>query len=160
MKPIAFFIFIVFPVFFVSNAFAHKVIIFAWVEDGIVHTESSFGGKRNVHQGNISVFDSNDRLIHQGITDEDGIYSFKIPENISSDIILKLDASTGHKAQWKIFKKELMERKSKNELQTTMEKKAQLNKDPSFIKIILGIAILFSLAFIAKFLKKRSGIKK
>ena len=142
-----------------SYAFAHKVIIFAWVEDGMIHTESSFGSKDMAKNCTISVFDENGRLVHQGISDQEGKYSFKIPEKIDSDLILKLDAGTAHQAKWKLSKKELMSTPSKKDIEKVMKEKEEIEKAPSFFKIFGGIFIIFLLAMSVKFLKRKKILK-
>jgi len=136
-------------------ASAHKVIVFAWVEKGMIYTESSFGSKREAKNCTITVVDENDMVIHKGQTDQDGKYSFVIPEKINSDLIIKLDAGAGHQAQWKISENELKSVPLPNDIQAAMIKKENLEKPPSVFKIITGIAVIFLLAMAVKFLKRK-----
>ncbi len=138
-----------------SCAFAHKVIVFAWVEDGFIHTESSFGSKSKAQDCTIIVVDEKGRPVHKGKTDVKGNYSFKIPENIDSDLIVNLDAGIGHRAQWRIPKDELVKKPTTEALKVAIKEKEELEKGPSVLQIIGGIAIIFLLAFGAKFLKNR-----
>ncbi len=143
-------------------AHAHKVIIFAWVEDGMIVSESQFGSKRKAMNCNISVVNERGQVVHNGRTDKDGIYSFKIPENVDSDLVLNLDAGAGHKAHWKISKNEIENSLANNDVKNTryvkyvMKTRAKFNQNPSGFKIIAGIAIIFSLAFALKFIKKKA----
>jgi len=137
-----------------NYVFAHKVIIFAWVEDGYIHTESSFGSKRKAKNCTITVVDEKGVVIHKGQTDQEGNYSFKIPEKIDSDLVLKLDAGTGHQAKWRLSKAELIKVPTAKNIKVAMKKKEDLEKGPSVFQIIGGIAIIFLLAFGAKFLKR------
>ncbi len=139
-----------------SLAFAHKVIIFAWVEDGIIYTESQFSSKRKAKNATITIVNENGMVIHKGQTDQEGKYSFAIPEKIDSDLIVKLDAGTGHQAQWKIAKNELVTVHSANDVQVAMKEKEMLEESPSILKIITGIGIIFLLAFTMKFLKRKT----
>ncbi len=59
-------------------AHAHKVIIFAWVEDGMIFSESHFGSKREAKNCSIRVMNGKGLLVHEGKTDNQGKYSFKI----------------------------------------------------------------------------------
>jgi len=136
---------------------AHKVIIFAWVEDGMIFSESHFGSKREAKNCNISVMNVEGELVLKGKSDNQGKYSFKIPENIKSGLVLNLDAGTGHKAHWKISENEIRNNPSNDDIKTAMETKAKLEDNPSFYKIITGIGIIFLLAMALKFFKK--GIK-
>jgi len=146
------FIFVMIPA---SFAFAHKVIIFAWVENGIIYTQSSFGSKRKAKNCVITVMDEKGVIVHKGQTDLEGNYSFKIPEKIDSDLILKLDAGTGHQAQWRIAKNELVTDPSTKDIQAAREEKEKLEESPSILKIIGGIGIIFMLALAVKFLKRK-----
>lgn len=137
---------------------AHKVIIFAWVEDGMIFSESHFGSKREAKNCNISVMNGEGELVLKGKSDHQGKYSFKIPENIKSGLVLNLDAGTGHKAHWKISENELRNNPSNDDIKTAMETKAKLEENPSLYKIVTGIGIIFFLAMALKFFKK--GKKK
>lgn len=137
---------------------AHKVIIFAWVEDGMIFSESNFGSKREAKNCNISVINGEGELVLKGKSDDQGKYSFKIPENIKSGLVLNLDAGTGHKAHWKISEDELRNNPSNDDIETAMETKAKLEENPSLYKIVTGVGIIFLLAMALKFLKK--GKKK
>ena len=136
-------------------AHAHKVIIFAWVEEGKIFSESHFGSKKEAKNCSIRVMNGKGLLVHEGKTDNQGKYSFKIPENIDSGLVLHLDAGTGHKAHWKISENELRNNPSSDDIKTTMETKAKLEENPSAYKIISGIGIIFLLAMALKFFKKR-----
>jgi nickel transport protein len=138
-------------------AFAHKVIIFAWVEDGMIYSQSSFGSKRKAKDCAIKVENGKGIIIHKGQTDQEGNHSFKIPKNIDSDLVLTLVAGTGHQAQWKILIDELVAKPSDKDIPTIMEEKENLEKDPSILKILTGIAIIFILAMAAKFFKKEKS---
>ena len=136
-------------------AHAHKVIIFAWVEEGKIFSESHFGSKREAKNCSIRVMNGKGLLVHEGKTDNQGKYSFKIPENIDSGLVLHLDAGTGHKAYWKISENELNINPSNEDIKNAMETKAKLEGNPSVYKIITGIGIIFLLAMVLKFFKKR-----
>ncbi len=137
-------------------AHAHKVIIFAWVEDGIVFSESHFGSKRKAKNCNVSVVNEKGEQVHKGITDENGNFSFKISDNIDSDLILNLDAGQGHKAFWKIRANELKTNPFNDDIKNIMEKKGKLEQSPPVYKLLLGIGIIFLLGFALKIFKKDS----
>jgi len=136
-------------------AHAHKVIIFAWVEDGMIFSESHFGSKREAKNCRITVMNGKGLLVHEGKTDNQGKYSFKIPENIDSGLVLHLDAGTGHKAYWKISENELNINPSNEDIKNAMETKVKLEGKPSVYKIIIGVGIIFLFAMVLKFFKKR-----
>ena len=136
-------------------AHAHKVIIFAWVEDGMILSQSYFSSKRKAKNCNINVVDGKGRVVHTGKTDDQGNYSFKIPENIDSGLVLNLDAGQGHRAHWKIPENELKVIPSKGDMEKAMAVREKLEQKPSVFKIAAGICIIFLLAFFLKLLKKK-----
>jgi len=86
-------------------AFAHKVSIFAYAENGTVYTESYFPDGKPVVNGKIEVYNSAGRLIQDGRTDEEGNFKFKI--QAVEDLIIVLDASMGHRAEYSLKSDEL-----------------------------------------------------
>ncbi|MEA1967253.1 MAG: hypothetical protein U9N77_03435 [Thermodesulfobacteriota bacterium] len=146
---------IILALLYVLPVFAHKVIVFAWMENGLVHTESSFGGDDRVHNGKITAFDAKGNLIFKGVTDDNGELSFTVPDNFHSDLIIKLDACTGHQAQWRIPKEKFKNSSSAEDINRAMEKKAELESGPSFFQIIAGIGIIFLIAFAGRFINKK-----
>ena len=91
------------------SAFAHKVNIFAYVEEGQIYTESYFSDGKKCVDSKIEVFDNQGNKLLEGLTDEEGMFSFKIPsENvIEGDLKLVLTASMGHRAEYIIRADEL-----------------------------------------------------
>lgn len=132
-------------------ALAHKVYVFAWAEKGKVYTESSFGDRR-VNRGKIKVEDKAGTVITTGITDDQGNFSFTIPSDVSSDLVVKLDASMGHQASWTVPLKEMQVamdlRDSEKNHARAMAQKEELEQGPSFIRVFAGIGIIFALAFL------------
>jgi nickel transport protein len=139
----------------VGTALAHKVIVFAWVEQEIIHVEGSFGSSRPAKNCVINAKNPMGILIHQGITDEKGLYSFQLPDNLNSDLVVELDAGSGHSGRWTILKDELVSPSTPENLEKKMAQKQSLKKKPSLAKIALGIAIIFGLAFAATLLQRR-----
>ena len=91
------------------SAFAHKVNIFAYVEGDKVYTESYFNDGKKCIESKIEVFDKQGNKLLEGLTDKEGMFSFKIPpENvIDGDLKLVLTASMGHRAEYIIRADEL-----------------------------------------------------
>ena len=132
------------------KVYAHRIIFFAWVEDGQIHAEGSFPSKKKAKNCRIFVTDEQKRIVHEGRTDEQGRHSFKIPDGLESDLILTLKAGEGHQGEWRIPKAELFSGAS---LSLNKKKaKEKLESGPSALKIISGIAIIFLLAGAAKLL--------
>jgi nickel transport protein len=94
---------------------AHNVTVFAWVDGDTIHTQSKFSGGKRVKNAPILVYDFKDVLLLEGKTDENGMFSFKIPQKTSLKIVSK--ASMGHLAVWKLRAEELGEAESKTAVQ-------------------------------------------
>ena len=62
---------------------AHNVTVFAWVDGDTIHTQSKFSGGKRVKNAPILVYDVKDVLLLEGKTDENGMFSFKIPQKDS-----------------------------------------------------------------------------
>ncbi len=86
-------------------AAAHKVMVFAWVSGNTVHTESKFSGGRKVRAGGIEVFDPKGQLLLSGKTNDQGEFSFPIPQ--LTDLKIVLTAGMGHRGEWTISKNEI-----------------------------------------------------
>jgi nickel transport protein len=145
------FYFILFPV----NLFAHKIYIFAWAENGKVFTESKFSSSKWIKNGKIEVQDETGKVLLTGITSDDGLFSFKIPEHLKSDIVIKLDAGMGHKAMWKIDFDEILQANNGGSSKEIEEKKkAEKIKTPSVVNVGAGISIIFIFFLILAYFKK------
>ncbi|OGD16875.1 hypothetical protein A2V47_05590 [Candidatus Atribacteria bacterium RBG_19FT_COMBO_35_14] len=109
-KPylILIFIFLIIIMMDVS-AFAHKVNIFAYVDGDKVYTESYFNDGKKCVDSKIEVFDNQGNKLLEGLTDEDGMFSFEIPSEdvIDGGLKVVLTASMGHRAEYIIPANEL-----------------------------------------------------
>ncbi len=92
------FIWIVF--FVIDSAFAHRVNVYAWVDGDKIYLESKFAGGRPVKSGKVVVTDPRGVELLSGVTDDEGEFSFKIPER--TDLKIVLIAGQGHQAEWTI----------------------------------------------------------
>jgi len=106
-KPylILIFIFLIIIMMDVS-VFAHKVNIFAYVEGDKVYTESYFNDGKKCIESKIEVFDNQGNKLLEGLTDEEGAFSFEIPSG-DEDLKIVLTASMGHRAEYSISADEL-----------------------------------------------------
>ncbi|SME94915.1 hypothetical protein [Desulfovibrio gilichinskyi] len=88
----------------IPSAQAHRVSVFAYVEGSEIFTESYFNKKSKVHQGKIEVFNlTTGAKILTGTTDDNGVFNFPVPKEISSDhagLKIVLRASQGHQNEW------------------------------------------------------------
>jgi len=165
---LAYVILIGFPPF---GVLAHKVNIFAEVDLDIVNISCYYSKGEKVHAGEIKVLETkNGNLIYRGATDENGLLSFKIPEIVikdNSDIKIILDVGMGHRAEWDVSCKEILESRKifKENTSLSLEQKTKRNEVKkekavekskiSFARVILGLIILFIVFTIAYFLKKK-----
>jgi len=88
-----------------GTALAHKVNIFAYVEDGVVYTESYFPDGRAVENGGIEVYDSQGQKLLEGICDKEGLFSFNVPKK--DDLTIVINATMGHKNDFILKKDEI-----------------------------------------------------
>ncbi|SPD72912.1 conserved exported hypothetical protein [uncultured Desulfobacterium sp.] len=86
-------------------ALAHKVNVFAYVEAGKVYTESYFPDGGRVEGGKVLVYDSQNNLLLEGVTDKNGEFSFDIPK--VDDLNIVIEATMGHKNSFKLKKSEV-----------------------------------------------------
>ncbi len=94
------------PLLAATNALAHKVNIFAYVEDGTVYTESYFPDGRKVQGGTVEVYDAAGKKLVSGTTNENGEFNFPLPKK--EDLTIVIIASMGHKNTF-VLKREEME---------------------------------------------------
>lgn len=83
-----------------SPALAHNVTVFAWVEGETVHVESKFSGGRRPVDAPVKVYDTQGNLLLEGLTDDKGEFSFKVPKKEELKVVLL--AGMGHKGEWTI----------------------------------------------------------
>jgi nickel transport protein len=88
-----------------SQALAHNVTVFAWVDGDIVHVESKYSGGRKPVEAPVEVYDTRGRLLLKGVTDDNGQFSFKVPQKTEMKVVLL--AGMGHKGEWTILLSDL-----------------------------------------------------
>jgi nickel transport protein len=88
-----------------TAAMAHKVNVFAYVEGGKVYTESYFPDGSPVVGGKVLVYDSQNKLLLEGVTDKAGLFSFDVPK--VDDLTIVIEATMGHKNSFKLKKAEV-----------------------------------------------------
>jgi nickel transport protein len=89
-----------------APAMAHRVNIFAYVEGGVVYTESYFPDGKMVENGTIEVLDVSGNKLLEGKTGRDGRFSFPLPEK-KEDLTIVVIASMGHKNSYLLQKSEM-----------------------------------------------------
>jgi nickel transport protein len=98
-------VFVFMPFAAAGTAFAHRVNVFAWVEGDTVHVEGTFAGGKKVNKGKILVKDPQGVELLSGLTDDQGAFSFKVPQR--TDLKIVLVAGQGHRGQWTLRAAEL-----------------------------------------------------
>ena len=88
-----------------TAAVAHRVNVFAYVEGGKVFTESYFPDGSPVEGGKVLVYDSQDNMLLEGVTDKAGLFSFDLPK--VDDLTIVIEATMGHKNSFKLKKAEV-----------------------------------------------------
>lgn len=136
-------------------AWAHKVILFAWVENGVINVESRFASQRPAVDCPLVATDDAGRIVHEGRTDDQGLYAFNVPAGLDSDLVLTLRAGPGHQGEWRIPKDELVPAASDGKAETapTAEHPAERtgsDAEATPLKILSGIAVIFGLAWAGK----------
>ncbi len=139
-----------------SQVFAHRVILFAWVEDGRVYVEGGFGSDKPAQNCEITAFDANQTQVFTGKTDENGHLSFKVPTHHASDMNIELNAGPGHKGRWTIKADEFAAAASPPKPEDSSQHQA-LEKGADPLRILVGIGVIFGLALgVGLVRKKRS----
>lgn len=88
-----------------GTLYAHKVNVFAYVENGKICTESYFPDGKPVEGGIIEVLDSQGRKVGEGVTDKEGKFVLPIPKK--DDLTIVINASMGHKNSFLLKKSDL-----------------------------------------------------
>ncbi len=142
-------------VFLPTCVFAHRVILFAWVEDGMVHIEGGFGSDKPAQNCEIKAFDVNKALIFSGKTTTAGSLSFKVPGGHASDMMIELNAGPGHKGTWTIRAQEFTATVPPVKPVDSPQHQA-LENGANPVRILVGIGLIFALALGAGLLRKKA----
>ena len=88
-----------------APALAHKVNVFAYAEDGVVHTESYFNDGTPCQGSRITVYGEGGQVVAEGTTDAEGMFSFPIDR--PQDLRIVLEATMGHKNETRLSAAEI-----------------------------------------------------
>ena len=91
------------------SVFAHKVNVFAYIEGEKIYTESYFNDGKKCIDSKIEVFNNRGNILLEGLTDQEGMFSFETPSEdvIDGDLKIVLTASMGHRAEYSISADEI-----------------------------------------------------
>lgn len=148
---------LLFAVFFVpAVCHAHKVYVFAYVENGTVFTESGFSGNKPVTDGKLIVKDQKGNTILTGRPDEEGMFSFAVPNDLETGLEIILEAGTGHKGTWTVKQEEIQGgKKSKSSKESAVDRKNEEMKNPGILNIAAGIVLIFASFFALSYIRKK-----
>jgi nickel transport protein len=83
-----------------APAWAHKVNVFAYVEGRQVVVEGYFADGRKCRDSVVEVLDRQGNKLLEGKTDEEGRFVFSPP--VHADLLIRLNASSGHQAEYTV----------------------------------------------------------
>jgi nickel transport protein len=88
----------------ITLAWAHKVNVFAYVEGDTVIVEGYFSASVKAQDCPVEVFNEGGKKIHQGKTNQKGIYTFKLGDlpAFSGGLRIVLEGGMGHKADYTV----------------------------------------------------------
>lgn len=90
-----------------GQVLAHNVTVFAWVDGETVYVESKYSGGRKPVAAPVEVYDTHGKLLLKGVTDDNGEFSFKVPQKTEMKVVLL--AGMGHKGEWTILLSDLQD---------------------------------------------------
>jgi nickel transport protein len=90
------------------QALAHKLNLFAFAEGDAVSVEGYFADGKKAQNSAVKVLDSSGKVLVEGVTDDQGKYSFKIPQK--TDLKIVLNAGMGHQGEFAMSAAELGDR--------------------------------------------------
>ncbi len=134
-------------IFFAYNSDAHKLNIYAYHDGDMVHAEGYFADGSRCKNCTVEVYDKNTgRAITEGKTDNNGKFSFRMPEAASLRLVLK--AGAGHQAEYNLsLKKEQPQdtKRLKEGISKEVQNKSSLDKQKCLssedIEVIVSQAI-------------------
>lgn len=95
-----------------TDARAHRVNIFAWLEGENIVVECAFSRSAPVRGGLVTVYDATDgKELLQGRTDERGVFVFAVPEPVrhAHGLRIEINAGEGHVNDWTMTAAEIAE---------------------------------------------------
>jgi nickel transport protein len=90
-------------------AWAHKVNVFAVMENGNITGEGYFAGGGKAQDVPVEVLDSSGNVVAKGVTGPDGAFKITLPQGVSAPIRIVLKAGDGHQNDFTLTAKDLGE---------------------------------------------------
>lgn len=97
-------------IFCASPAFAHRVNVYAWLDNDHVIVECNFGKDKPARAAEVTISDSDTKAeLLKGKTNDSGIFTFTVPEVIRKGhgLVIDVNAGEGHHNQWTMDASEL-----------------------------------------------------
>ncbi|MBD5608118.1 MAG: cobalamin biosynthesis protein CbiL [Desulfovibrio sp.] len=93
-----------------SDALAHRLNVFAWLENDEIIVESNFGKDRPARDAVVTIIDeATRRTLASGRTNSVGQYVFKVPSVVREGhgLVIDVNAGQGHHREWTMDASEL-----------------------------------------------------
>lgn len=98
-------LFFILSCIFATSALAHKVNVFAYLEGDRVYVQGYFLDGKKAKNSKVTVYDSGDKPVVEGLTNEEGEFTFPLPAK--QDIRIVLNAGEGHQAEYRFTAAEI-----------------------------------------------------
>ncbi len=126
-------LFLLFLFLFPSQAFAHKIHVFAWVSGDRITVESQFSSNRPLIEGKVIVKDkAANTILLEGTGNRKGIFTFQIPQQAkeeSLDLLIIVSGGEGHQSEWLVPAREYLPQQE--QVHTSHAPKTTLPKTPT-----------------------------
>lgn len=86
-----------------GTSYAHRLNVFAWLEDDDVIVECNFGMNHPARGAEVTIFDTETKKeLLRGKTNETGHFKFKVPNVVREGhgLAVSVDAGAGHHGEW------------------------------------------------------------
>lgn len=88
-------------------AWAHKVNVFAVVENGTIAGEGYFAGGGKAQDVPVEVLDPSGKVVAKGATGSDGTFKIPLPQGVSAPLRIVLKAGDGHQNDFTLTDQDL-----------------------------------------------------
>lgn len=152
-----------------SLTWAHRVQVFAGVENGLIEGEASLSGGKKVRNGEIKVLTNDDRklllTVSTGDTGSFTIDPLDLGLERPVDLLLVLEAGPGHRSEWQISGASytLLAVQTDNRSappEDSPETRASLPDAPPLKNVVSGILSILGLGALIAWARSRKRGKK
>ena len=152
-----------------ASALAHRVQVFATVEEGLIKGEATLSGGKNVINGKIKVLRQDDRTLLQSTTTGDNGRFVIDPKTLGidrpADLLIVLDADPGHRSEWLVYASDYELSAGQPDLQAEQVPAspgagAPLPATPPLKNIVSGVLCILGLGALIAWSRSRKRRKK